>query len=265
MPLAPPLVDLHCHLLAGLDDGPRTEEQSLAMCQIAYEEGTRMVAAVAHQNDRYPDTTPQRIRAATQRLAQRLHEARVPLSVFPCAEVMACPELQSLWQEGKLLSMADRGQYLLVEMPHGLCVDLRAVVRRLLQAGVRVILAHPEVVPELLHDRGAIEQIVEAGCLVQVSTRHIVEPATGRDERALRNWVERGIVHVLGSDGHSTTARPPAMAEAYYKLVRWGGRTVADRIARIHGLAILQGLPLRVPQPERQRRHWFSRLWPVTQ
>ncbi len=156
----PPLVDLHCHLLAGVDDGPRTEEESLAMCRIAYEEGTCMVAAVAHQNHRYPNITPDRIRAATERLAQRLREARVSLAVFPCAEIMACPDLESLWQGGQLLSVADRGEYLLIEMPHGLCVDLRAIVRRLREAGVRVILAHPEAVPELLHDPGAIEQIM---------------------------------------------------------------------------------------------------------
>jgi protein-tyrosine phosphatase len=148
-------------------------------------------------------------------------------------------------------------------MPHRLCVDLRPIVRGLLNVGVRVILAHPEAVPELLHDAGAIEQIIEAGCLVQVSARNIAEPATGQDERALRSWVRRGIVHVLGSDGHSVNRRPPIIAEAYHRVVRWGGRATADRVARIHGLAILQGLPLRIPQPERRRRHWFSRLWPA--
>jgi protein-tyrosine phosphatase len=177
---------------------------------------------------------------------------------------MASPDLERRWQEGNLLSVADRGDYLLVEMPHGVCVDLRAIVRRLGQAGVRVILAHPEVVPELLHDSGAIEELIEAGCLVQVTARNIAEPATGQDERALRSWVKRGIVHVLGSDGHSTTSRPPVVARAYQRLVRWAGRTVAERIARIHGLAILQGLPLQIARPEPRRRRWFSRLWPVT-
>ncbi len=247
-----------------MDDGPATEDKALAMCRIAYQSGTSMVGAVAHQNERYPDATPERIRAAAQRLAQGLRAAGIPLAIIPSAEVMACPDLESLWQQGRLLSVADRGQYLLVEMPHGLCVDLRAIVRRLGQAGVRVILAHPEAVPELLHEPGAIEQLIAAGCLVQISARNIAEPATYRDERAVRSWVQRGIVHALGSDGHSINARPPTIVEAYHRLIRWGGRALADRVARIHGLAILQGLPLRIPEPLRRRRRWFSRLWPVS-
>jgi protein-tyrosine phosphatase len=172
-----------------MDDGPRSDEEALAMWRIAYEAGTRMVAALAHQNNHYPDATPELIRTATKRLAQSLQEARLPLAVFPAGEVMASPDLESRWQEGKLLTVADRGDYLLVEMPHGLCVDLRAIVSRLRQAGVRVILAHPEVVPELLHDSGAIDQLVQTGCLVQVTARNIAEPSTGQDERALRSWV----------------------------------------------------------------------------
>ena len=57
-----PLVDIHCHLLAGLDDGPRTDEDALEMCRIAYEDGTRIIAAGAHQNEHYPENTADRIR-----------------------------------------------------------------------------------------------------------------------------------------------------------------------------------------------------------
>src|SRR5439155_24222049 len=126
-----PLVDMHCHLLAGLDDGPRTPDDALEMCRIAYAEGTRTVAALAHQNERWANVTPDVIRAAVERLAAALREAGVALGVFPCAEVMAHPDLETLWAAGRLLSVADRGQYLLVEMPHQLFVDLRPIVRAL--------------------------------------------------------------------------------------------------------------------------------------
>src|SRR5581483_6286232 len=126
-----PLADLHCHLLAGLDDGPRAEDDALAMCRLAYAEGTRLVAATAHQNERWPAVTPAVIRRATERLAGSLRAAGVPLTVFPCAEVMVRPDIEEAWRRGDLLSVADRGQYLLVEMPDGLFVDLRETVRRL--------------------------------------------------------------------------------------------------------------------------------------
>src|SRR5689334_10315880 len=127
-----PLADMHCHLLAGLDDGPRQDEEALAMCRLAVAEGVRLAAATAHQNERWPTVDPAAIREATRRLARRLQEAGLPLTVFPCAEVMVHPGLAGSWREGRLLSVADRGRYLLIELPHHLFVDLGPTLQELL-------------------------------------------------------------------------------------------------------------------------------------
>src|SRR5262249_5721229 len=209
-----PLVDIHCHLLAGLDDGPRTEEDALAMCRIAYEDGTRLAAAMAHQNEHWPAVTPERIRVAAGHLTQGLREAGVPLTVFPCAEVMVHPELESSWRAEEILSVADRRQYLLIGMPNGIFVDLRHTCAQLWQAGVRPILAHPERHAELLYEDGLIEDLIQAGCLVQVSARSITHPRSGYDARALKSWLRRGIVHLLGSDGHSPSWVTPTCKSA---------------------------------------------------
>lgn len=257
-----PLVDMHCHLLAGVDDGPRTDEEVLEMCRIASREGVRLSAALAHQNEKWPAVTPQLIRERVPRLAQALREAGLPLTVFPCAEVMAQPDLEASWKRGELFSVADRGSYLLVEMPHGLFVDLRAISQRLRQAGVRIILAHAERQPELLHDTGRIEQLIEAGCLVQVSSGSVTDPPSGEDERALRDWFRRGVVHVMGSDGHSPRRRRPRMAQAYQRVVRWAGVSLADRVFSTNATAIVHGLPLHVPPPEpRRAKSFLARLW----
>src|SRR5438132_1490760 len=124
-----PLVDMHCHLLAGVDDGPRTEEEALEMCRIACTEGIRLSAALAHQNERWNAVTPQLIREHAGRLAEALKQAGVPLSVFACAEVTVHPEIEAAWRRGELLSIADRGQYLLIEMPRGIYVDLREIIK----------------------------------------------------------------------------------------------------------------------------------------
>jgi protein-tyrosine phosphatase len=255
-----PLVDIHCHLLAGMDDGPRTPADALAMCRKAYEEGTRLMAATAHQNERWSAVSPDGIRAATQELRRQLQAEGVPLAVSPCAEVMARPDLGAAWAAGELLSVADRGQFLLLEMPHGLFVDLRPLIKQL-QGGVRLILAHPERQPELLHDMGVIEELIAAGCLVQVSSGSITDPATPADARALRSWFRRGCVHLLGSDGHSPHRRPPRMADAYRQIERWAGAAVADRVCSTNGTAVLHGLPLRVAPPEPARSRWLPRLW----
>lgn len=256
-----PLIDTHCHLLAGLDDGPATQEEALAMCRLAYAEGTRMVAATAHQNERWPDVTPQRIRSSWQRLLRSLQDASIPLLVFPCAEVMVHPDIESTWADGRLLSVADQRRYLLIEMPRGCFLDLEATVRGLVAQGVRPILAHPERHDELLHEAGQIERLIEAGCLVQAASSSVIQPRSRADAKALKDWFRRGIVHCLGSDGHSSSKRPPRMAAAYQQIRQWAGHAVADRVCSTFGMAILQGLTLQVPKPEARRRTWLAKYW----
>ena len=118
-----PLVDIHCHLLAGLDDGPRTREDAVAMCRMAHGEGVRLMAATAHQSKRWP-LTPQTILGAGQILEEDLRAAGIALDVFPSAEVMAEPETADHWQAGKLLGMGGREAYLLIEMPRGVFVEI---------------------------------------------------------------------------------------------------------------------------------------------
>jgi protein-tyrosine phosphatase len=258
-----PLVDIHCHLLAGLDDGPRTMDAALDMCALAYAEGVRLMAATAHQNPRWAGVTPDRIRSATTLLREALAERGCAMSVFPCAEVMAQPETVEDWETHKLLSVADGGRYMLLEMPHGVFVDLLPMVRRLRALDVRPILAHPEREVTFLHEPGRIEEMIEAGALVQVSSASITDPKNEEDRRALQSWFKRGIVHLLGSDGHSPTRRPPLMAAAFQQVTGWVGPAQADRIGSSNGLAVAHGLPLRIsrPQAKATASWWFLNLW----
>jgi protein-tyrosine phosphatase len=257
-----PLVDVHVHLLAGMDDGPRTLDEALAMCRQAHGEGVRMMAATAHQNEQWCAVTPAGIRRATEELRGALVEAGIAISVFPNAEVTAQPETSTAYRQGELLSMADRQEYLLLEMPRRVFVDLRPTISNLRAAGVRPVLAHPEREAELLHESGRIDELIEAGCLVQVSAGSVTNPPRREDGRALKRWLQRGIVHLVGSDGHSPQHRPPHMAAAYHRIAAWAGAAVADRVCSTHGMAILHGLPLQVLPPEPERRlGWLPRLW----
>ena len=256
-----PLVDIHCHLLAGLDDGPKSAEDALEMCRIAYDDGTRWICAGAHQNDHYPLVTPEVIKCAAAKLKEQLKQEEIGLATVPCAEIMAHIDMEEAWQKDQLLSVADRKQYLLVEMPDGMFVDLRATVAAFAEQKLRVILAHPERQAELLHGNRLIEELIELGALVQVSAESVTKPKSSTDAKILRSWFRRGIVHAMGSDGHSPRRRRPQMGDAYKEVSRWAGMSVADRIFSTNGMGIMQGWSIKFPRPEKPKKAWYSRFF----
>lgn len=255
-----PLADTHVHLLAGLDDGPRSDDEALAMCRMLVSEGVRSATALAHQNPGYPDNTADALRAAAGTLAAELKAQNVPLTVYPTGEVMLGAETTAEWKAGRLMSVGGANRFLLVEMPHGVFLDPRPTAAELRPLGVRLVLAHAERYDELLHDPQLTAECIAAGCLVQVTAEAFAEMAD-RDAAALRHWATCGMVHLLGSDGHRLDRRPPRLRAGYRVLERWVGTAAAERIGGIWGNAVLQGLTVNPPPPKPPTRSWFTRLF----
>lgn len=255
-----PLIDTHVHLLAGRDDGPPDADTALAMCRMLVAEGARSATALAHQNPYYPDNTAAALRVATESLIAALAEAKVPLMVHPTGEVMASADLPEKLAADEWLTVADRGQFLLVEQPHGVFLDLLPLAAAVRPKGVRLIVAHAERYPELLHDPGRTAEWIAAGCLIQVTARGLVEPANGADERALKRWVTGGFVHLLGSDGHNLDRRPPRLRVGHAVLAKWAGVAAADRIGHIWANGIFHGKSVTPPPPAKPKASWFTRL-----
>lgn len=255
-----PLADTHVHLLAGLDDGPRTDDEALALCRMLVAEGVGSATALAHQNPGFPDNTPERIRAAVIQLAAALREKNVPLTVYPTAEVMLGSDTVSDWKAGRLQSVGGHGKYLLAEMPHGIFLDPRPAAAELKPLGVKLILAHAERYDPLLHDPALTAECITAGCLIQVTAEAFTE-FSDRDAAALKDWANRGMIHLLGTDGHRLDRRPPRMQAGYRILQRWVGEAAAERIGGIWGGAVLQGMRVQPPLPKPPTRNWFTRLF----
>lgn len=255
------IADTHVHLLAGLDDGPPTLDVALAMCRMLVTEGASLATALAHQNPDYPDNTPERMIAAASALYTALLSRKIPLTVFPTGEIMLSPNTVADWREGRLLSVANRRQWLLVEMPHGDFVDVLPMAEELRPLGVRLIIAHAERYPELLFEPELAKQWIAAGCLIQVTARAIADPWDDDMGRGLTDWARGGFIHLLGSDGHGIERRQPLLAAGYRRLAKQIGRSAARRIGWEWGAAILRGEPIEVPPPGRPARRWFGGFW----
>jgi protein-tyrosine phosphatase len=253
------LADTHVHLLAGLDDGPATADEALAMCRALVSQGVRHATALAHQNHHYPDNTADRLRAAAAELKTRLAEKKIPLSVHPTGEVMLSPSTLEDWRAGRLLSIGDHRKFLLVEMPHDGFIDVLPLAAALRPEGVRLVIAHAERYEPLLDDLTLARQWVEAGCLLQVTAGAIAEPWDGL-ELVLKGWAKGGFIHLLGSDGHGIDRRRPKLAAGFRRLKKWVGASHAARIAGEWGAAVLEGREVNFPPPG-EGRSWLARLF----
>ncbi len=253
-----PLIDTHCHLLAGLDDGPADMDSAIEMCRAARADGVSRVLAVAHQNPCWPNATRDRILESAQQLQQRLDHDGISVRVLPCGEVMIGAELMDDWAAGRLVSVGDAARYLLLEMPHGLLLDIGSLIAELVAEGVRPILAHPERYRPLWYQPGLMVDWIRRGCLMQACADGVLsrEPQV---QRQLRQWIARDWIHLVASDGHSLTTRPPQLAAAHDLIAHWTSPIVAQRLTYHHPLAIFESQRLIVPHPKVPKRRWSFR------
>jgi protein-tyrosine phosphatase len=205
------MIDLHCHILPGVDDGPRTLAESLAMARLAAADGVTAIAATPHLP---PGAFAEHawIGEGVAALNAALQAEQIPLTIFPGAEIMAVPEV--LEHKDRLPHLG-AGPYLLLEVPLvGLPNYLEELVFALQLAGLRPVLAHPERSHLARHDLPLILRLAERGCILQINADSLL----GRNGRAIRGLATRLVREVpaciLASDAHDAIYRPPTLARA---------------------------------------------------
>ncbi len=225
-----PFVDIHCHLLPGLDDGPADWDETLAMAEMAAADGIATIVATPHQLGSFPGNRPQTVRSETARLQGLLDRHRIPVRVLPGADVRVEPELVAKISGGEVLTLADRGRHVLLELPHELYLPLERLLSELKQAGLVGVLSHPERNQGILRRPEIVRRLVRAGCLMQVTAGSL----TGLFGPQIRGLAERlvreGLVHFVGSDAHGTHARCPVLRPAFDRAVELAGRAKAREL-----------------------------------
>jgi protein-tyrosine phosphatase len=236
--------DLHCHLLPGIDDGARDMDDAVAMARQAAADGIEAICAtphIRHDHDVRIGELPERIAA----VREALRAAGVPVEVLPGGEV-AETALDGL-DEGELGAVAlGAGRWILLEpRPGPLSDHLDAAVAHLDEAGFRAIVAHPE--RHAAADIGdRLRGLVDRGALVQVTADYLVRPETGP---VLLELADAGLVHLLGSDAHSSRAGRPVRLSAALERLRTVERVRGqlDWVARAGPSAIVSGESLEPP------------------
>ncbi len=247
------MIDLHSHILPGLDDGPSTMEGSLALARAAVEAGTRTILATPHINED-ASIEPARIAAGLVELRAALAAAEIPLEVLPGGEI-AIWRLIDLDDDSLRALALGGGPYLLVESPFSPVVgDFEPMVLDLHQRGHRVLLAHPERCPAFQRDPARLEGLVGAGALVQLTAGSMAGDFGSTVRRFTTALLREGFAHVVASDAHDTLRRPPGLQAGFAALEKElpGVSEHAGWLTELVPRAVLDGgpVPPRPPLPK---------------
>jgi len=235
------VIDLHAHVLPGLDDGPPTLEASLAQARAAVAAGTRVVAATPHVDHTF-GLGPERIRPAVAALRGALAAAGIPLDVRPGGEIALArlPELDDAFLREVALG---GGPWLLVEVPFTPGAEtLEPLVEELHDRGHRVLLAHPERSAAIQRDPDRLARLVESGALAQVTAGSLTGAFGEPVRRFAHRLVRDGLVQVAASDTHDASARPPGPAATLAEVAELDG--LVPWLTETVPAAVLAGAPV---------------------
>lgn len=251
------MIDLHCHLLPGIDDGPKDPATTLAMAELALKDGIRTMAATHHYEEDQP------VQAYLAQIGQEMQSIQVllelnclPLQVVTGAEVMLSPFLCTIEALPQLCIHNSR--YLLVELP---MAEIPHYTEDALYAlrlkGFIPILAHPERNWAILQNPNRLIPLLQLGILTQINSGSITGRFGKMVLKCARILLKHNMAHLLASDGHSPRSRPPVMGEAKAILTRWMGPEAAKAMTETVPQAILQDLPMEMPPPIPYKKPFF--------
>jgi protein-tyrosine phosphatase len=243
-------VDIHCHCLPGLDDGPATLEEAVALCRALVADGITTVIATPHQLGRYDrQNRGDIVRSAVQSLRAALTEAAVPLNVLAGADVRLDERIVPLLASGEVLTL-DGGPYLLLELPHETYIEPAPLIRLLASRGVRSIVTHPERHEAVRRRPELVGPWLRAGALLQLTAGSLVGSFGAKAEAAAWQWLAAGSASFVATDAHDVQRRPPCMTQAIEAIERRLGVEVARRVCVDYPARVLRPRAPASPQTE---------------
>ena len=228
-----PFVDIHCHLLPGIDDGAKDWDETLAMAQMAVADGFSTIVATPHQLGSFAQNRGEQIRAAVVHLQTFLDQHQVPLRVLAGADVRIETGMLDGLKRGDVVSLGDHRRHILLELPHELYVPLDRLVVDLQSMRMVGVLSHPERNQGILSQPALVRPLVDAGCLMQVTAGSLTG-SFGAPAHKLATWMlDQGLVHFISTDAHNTRSRRPQMSPAFAVVAeRMGVETALDLCCR---------------------------------
>ena len=257
---------MHSHILPGIDDGSRTEKDSLELCRIAAADGIETLVCTPHIDFRYVNKRTT-IEAPFERLKEQVREAGIALKLVKGAEVHMAPDIIVKLREKELMTYDDIGRYLLLEFPfQQVITGAEEMVYKLRLSGVTPVIAHPERIGYFMDDPDRLFKLIRLGALGQVTGGSLMGQFGDKSQRVGFTMMDRNLVHVVASDAHDTSYRRPELAEVAQEVGRRYDEARARSMFFDTPRAIVAGEDLEPPEPIESPRRvkkflegWFGK------
>lgn len=241
------MIDLHCHILPGVDDGAETMEDALSMARMAAESGVTHLIATPHCNLSYAQHKNYISPSLLARLLQlrtRIQEEGIPLKLYPGSEVLCTPEVPELIRQEKLLPLGN-SNYLLLEFFFDEALPyMDEMLSAIAAEGMRPVIAHPERYDAVQNSPQIIEHWFRSGYIIQLNKGSILG-RLGRRAKHTADWIlHYGLAHVVASDAHSPVVRTPQMRELEDYLTDHCTPEYANILLQENPYRILNGRPV---------------------
>jgi len=258
------VIDLHVHILPGLDDGLGSMSEAVRMCRIASEDGAMIIVATPHMRTGSYGVNRERIFDRLHSLERALAAEEVSLRLLPGADVHADGGLLDDVRAGGVMTVGDGGKYLMVELSEDVMPpQVEEMLFRLQLMEIRPILSHPERNLEVQENPSVLLRMVRAGNLVQITAASVTGEFGGRAEKCAVELLKAGLAHLVASDAHSPDHRPPGLSRARAVVERMIGEESARVIFEDRPEKIVAGVSVDVPAPVEprlgRRRRWWRR------
>lgn len=237
------MIDLHCHLLPGIDDGPKDLETALQLARQAVDNGvTHMVFTPHIHNGRWENTIGD-IEGSLKRFRAALIEHDIPLRTDMAAEVRIDPSIftQIFADELPFLGRWEGNNVLLLEMPHShILPGTDKIVRWLLERNVVPMIAHPERNKDVMRNITKLSPLIELGCLFQVTAGSVAGQFGEKAQVRARELLEMGVVTILASDAHHPKTRPVNLLQGYQAAKDIVGEAEALKLVRQNPIKLVK-------------------------
>ncbi len=248
------MIDLHAHILPGMDDGAPSLEASLEMARLAVESGVKAMAATPHcglPDGDGPDAG--QVRTAAARLGRALERAGIPLRLYAGMEIFGTAQTAQRLREGTLIPLAG-SRYPLIEFPfEGYARQATQILEAVLRLGMQPIVAHPERYRYAQADPQLLNEWVDMGCLLQINRGSLLGRFGPREETLAHRLVGRGFAAFVASDAHTPVVRTPWLRDVWALLCREYSEETARLLLEENPARVLGNRAMDMDEPE-----WFD-------